>query len=273
MLLAVDVGNTNTVFGVYDLESERLVTTARASSRPDRMPDEWYAILHPALLHANIDPRAISAMILSSVVPGVTHWLAAMGQSRLEVEPVIVSVDLDLGLVVDVDHPQEVGADRLVNAAAARARYGAPAVVIDLGTATNFDVINSSGAYIGGALAPGLVVAADAMVSRAARLFAVELTLPPRAIGRNTVQAIQSGLVLGYLSLIEGMIQRIRRELGTAPTVIATGGYAEIFAAASDLIDVHDPDLTIDGLRLIYQRISAKEREISSTVESPDGAP
>ncbi|MDQ4099830.1 MAG: type III pantothenate kinase [Chloroflexota bacterium] len=272
MLLAVDVGNTNTVFGVYDLEAEMLVTTVRVSSRPDRMPDEWYAILLPALSDARIDPRAISAMILSSVVPGVTRWLAAMGQSRLDVEPVLVSVDLDLGIEVDVDHPREVGADRLVNAAAARARYGAPAVVIDLGTATNFDVVDGNGAYIGGALAPGLIVAADAMVSRAARLFAVELTLPPRAIGRNTVQALQSGLVLGYLSLIEGMIQRIRGELAGTPTVIVTGGYGEIFAASSEMIDVHDPNLTIDGLHLIYQRIIAKEGEIGVSIERADGA-
>ena len=120
-------------------------------------------------------------------------------------------------------------------------------------------MVNKSGAYIGGALAPGLVVAADAMVSRAARLFAVELTLPPQAIGRNTVHAVQSGLVLGYLSLIEGMIERIKRELDGKPTVIVTGGYAEVFAAASPLIDVHDPDLTIDGLRLIYQRVRSQE--------------
>ena len=259
MLLAVDVGNTNTVFGVYDLTDSSLLATARASSRRDRMPDEWYAILIPALMHAGIAPRSITAMILSSVVPGVTRWLAAMGQMRLAVEPVIVNVNLDLGIAVDVDNPHEVGADRLVNAAAARARYGLPAVVIDLGTATNFDVVDRRGAYVGGALAPGLVVAADAMVSRAARLFAVELTLPPHAIGRNTVQAVQSGLVLGYLSLIEGMIERIKRELEGVPTVIVTGGYAEVFAAASSLIDVHDPNLTIDGLCLIYQRISAQE--------------
>lgn len=259
MLLAVDVGNTNTVFGVYDLTDQSLVTTARASSRPDRMPDEWYAILLPALMHAGIDARSITAMILSSVVPGVTRWLAEMGETRLAVAPVVVNVGLDLGVAVDVDHPHEVGADRLVNAAAAFARYGAPAVVIDFGTATNFDVVNKSGAYIGGALAPGLVVAADAMVSRAARLFAVELTLPPHAIGRNTVHAVQSGLVLGYLSLIEGMIERIKRELDGTPTVIVTGGYAEVFAAASPLIDVHDPDLTIDGLRLIYQRVRSQE--------------
>jgi len=259
VLLAVDVGNTNTVFGVYSLVDQSLVATARASSRRDRMPDEWYAILLPVLMHAGIDARSIDAMILSSVVPGVTRWLAAMGESRLGVDPIIVTVDLDLGVAVDVDHPDEVGSDRLVNAAAAFARYGAPAIVIDFGTSTNFDVVNRSGAYIGGALAPGLVVAADAMFSRAARLFAVELVLPPHAIGRNTVQAVQSGLVLGYLSLIEGMIERIERELDGSPTVIVTGGYAEIFAAASPLIDVHDPDLTIDGLRLIHQRLCAQK--------------
>lgn len=259
MLLAVDVGNTNTVFGIYDLGNGSPVATARASSRPDRMPDEWYAILLPALMHAAIDPHTISAMILSSVVPSVTRWLAAMGETRLAVDPVVVSVDLDLGIAIDVDNPHEVGTDRLVNSAAAVARYGTPAIVVDFGTATNFDVINREGAYIGGALAPGLVVAADAMVSRAARLFAVELTPPPHAIARNTVHAVQSGLVLGYLSLIEGMIDRICRELEGKPIVIGTGGYSEVFAQQSARIDIYDPNLTIDGLCLVYQRIRAQE--------------
>ncbi len=259
MLLAVDVGNTNTVFGVYNLGDQALVATVRASSRPDRMPDEWYAILLPALMHAGVEPRALTAMILSSVVPGVTRWLVAMGVTRLSVEPIVVDPSLDLGITIDVDHPAEVGADRLVNSAAALARYGVPAIVIDFGTAINFDVVDRAGAYIGGALAPGLVVAADAMASRAARLFAVELEPPPQAIARNTVHAIQSGLVLGYLSLLEGMIDRIRGELEGKPTVIVTGGYAEMFARLTDRIDVYDPTLTIDGLCLVYRRLRPEE--------------
>lgn len=254
MLLVVDVGNTNTVIGVFALDSSEVVATARMSSRRDRMPDEWYAILAPVLAQSGINPRDISAMVISSVVPNVTRWLSAMGEERLGVTPMIVSVDLDLGIGIDYPNPEEIGPDRLVNSLAAVERFGAPVISIDFGTAINFDVVDNHGNYIGGALAPGLVIALDAMVSRAARLFTVELTRPPHAIGRSTSQAIQSGVVLGYLSMIEGMIVRIRAELDGEPTVIVTGGYGEIFAEASDLIHAFVPNLTIDGLRLVYKR-------------------
>jgi len=259
MLLTVDVGNTNTVFGVYELDTNRLLTTARASSRRDRMPDEWYAILAPVLGASGIDPAGISDMIISSVVPNVTRWLTEMGQERLHVEPIIVGIDLDLGIGIDYPNPSEIGADRLVNSIAAVHKYGYPIISIDFGTAINFDIVNAQGNYVGGALAPGLVVALDAMVSRAARLFSVELTLPKRAIGKSTSSAIQSGVVLGYLSLLEGMITRIKAELEGDPTVIITGGYSEIFAGASPLIDHHEPDLTSDGLRLVYARVRAQK--------------
>lgn len=259
MLLTVDVGNTNTVFGVYELDTNRLLTTARASSRRDRMPDEWYAILAPVLGASGIDPVGISDMIISSVVPNVTRWLTEMGQERLHVEPIIVGIDLDLGIGIDYPNPREIGADRLVNSIAAVHKYGYPIISIDFGTAINFDIVDAQGNYVGGALAPGLVVALDAMVSRAARLFSVELALPERAIGKSTTSAIQSGVVLGYLSLLEGMITRIRAELDGDPTVIITGGYSEIFAGASPLIDHHEPDLTSEGLRLVYARVRAQK--------------
>jgi type III pantothenate kinase len=260
MLLVVDVGNTNTMFGVYDLTSGDLKSTIRAATRRDRMPDEWYAILAPVFASDGIRGADIEAMIISSVVPSVTRWLSVMGEIRLRVTPVIVSVDLDLGLPIDIENPHEVGADRIVNSIAAIHRYGAPVIAIDFGTALNFDVINAEGHYIGGSLAPGLVIALEAMTSRAAKLFSVELTAPPTAIGRNTTHAIQSGLVLGYVSLVEGMIQRISAELGDKPTVVVTGGYAEIIADQSALIDAHAPDLTIDGLRLVYERLKAVQR-------------
>lgn len=258
MLLVVDVGNTNTVFGVYDLQSDALRTTVRAATRRDRMPDEWFAILAPVLASDSIDPRSIEAMVISSVVPSVARWLSAMSQERLRVTPIVVSVDLDLGLPIDMDDPREVGADRLVNSIAAIHRYGAPVIVIDFGTALNFDVVDARGHYVGGSLSPGLVIALDAMTSRAARLFSVDLVPPPRSIGRNTTHAIQSGLVLGYVGLVEGMIQRISAEIDGKPTVVVTGGYAELFASQSLLIDAHDPDLTIDGLRLVYERLKAR---------------
>ena len=256
MLLVVDVGNTNTMFGLYDLQSGDLTSTVRTATRKDRMPDEWYAILAPVFASDRIDMGTIKAMVISSVVPSVTRWLNVMGKKRLHVEPIIVSVDLDLGLPIDIDNPQEVGADRIVNSIAAIHRYGTPVIAIDFGTALNFDVINSEGHYIGGSLAPGLVIALEAMTSRAAKLFSVELTAPPAAIGRNTTHAIQSGLILGYVSLVEGMIRRLSAEIEGTPTVVVTGGYAEIIAAESPLIDVFAPDLTIEGLRLVYERLS-----------------
>jgi type III pantothenate kinase len=260
MLLTVDVGNTNTVFGVFAASSDQPVVTARASSRADRMPDEWYAILAPVLAVSGVSTTDITGMIISSVVPNVTRWLSAMGEERLGVDPIIVGVGLDLGLEIDYDFPAEVGADRLVNSIAAIAEYGAPVIAIDFGTAINFDVVNERGAYIGGSLAPGLVVALDAMTSRAARLFTVELKVPPTAIARNTTQAIQSGVVLGYLSLIEGMIVRIKAELGCNPPVVVTGGYGEIFVDASQMIDHFNPNLTINGLRIVYDRVTRQSQ-------------
>lgn len=258
MLLVVDVGNTNAMFGVYDLATGALRSTVRAATRRDRMPDEWFSILSPVMAMDAVEPADIGAMVISSVVPSVTRWLTAMAQDRFGVEPIIVSAGLDFGLRIDVDSPGEVGADRLVNSLAAFHRYGAPVISIDFGTALNFDVVNKEGAYIGGSLAPGLVIALEAMTSRAARLFSVDLVPPPAAIGRNTTNAIQSGLVLGYVSMVEGMIRRLSDELEGEPDVVVTGGYAELFADQSPLIHHYDPDLTIDGLRLVYERVTGR---------------
>ena len=256
MLLVVDVGNTNTVFGLYAPAVERAVGTWRVSTRRDRMPDEWYAQLVPFFAAARRPLDGLTAVTVSSVVPSVTRWFGEMCRQRLRLEPLVVGVDLDLGLRVLVDQPTEVGPDRLVNSAATFHRYGGPAIAIDFGTSTNFDVVSPQGDYLGGALAPGMNVAFEALAGRAARLFAVELRLPPQAIGTNTVTALQSGVVLGYLAMLEGMIERIRAELGGRATTVVTGGYAEVFATATPLIDHHDPDLTIDGLRLIHRRVT-----------------
>ncbi len=253
MLLVVDVGNTNTVFGLFELDATEVSASARMSTRRDRMPDEWYAILAPVLASAGVDAGQISAMVISSVVPSVTRWLTEMGEQRLGINPLIVGIDLELGIGIDYPQPREIGADRLVNSLAAMTQFGAPLISIDFGTAINFDVVDHNGNYIGGSLAPGLIVALEAMTSRAARLFNVELVMPERAIARSTTEAIQSGVVLGYLSLLEGMIRRITAELTGTPTVIVTGGYSEIFADASDLIDAWEPDLTIQGLRLVWE--------------------
>jgi len=260
MLLVVDVGNTNTVFGLFPVDEPNIVATARMSTRRDRMPDEWYAILAPVLESVHVTPDHLTDMVISSVVPSVTRWLTAMSEERLGIEPMIVTVDLDLGIGIDYPQPREIGADRLVNSLAAYTKYGGPLISIDFGTAINFDVVDVNGNYIGGALAPGLIVALEAMTARAARLFTVDLVTPDRAIARSTTEAIQSGMMLGYLSLIEGMIVRMKAELEGYPTVIVTGGYSEIFANASPMIDHFEPDLTIEGLRLIHQLNRAPQR-------------
>ena len=256
MLLAIDVGNTNTVIGLYDLAGDRRLASWRTSTRADRMPDEWFALLAPLFAAEGREPGAVRAVIVSSGVPSVTLWLGQMARHRLRVEPVFVTVDLDLGFRVLTDNPREVGADRLANTAAAFARYGGPSVVVDFGTATNFDVISAEGDFVGGAIAPGLAISAEALSGRAAQLFTVALTMPDRVIGTNTITNMQAGLVVGYLGLLEGMITRIRGELGTEAPVIVTGGQGELFASASPLITHYDPDLTLDGLNLIYRRVT-----------------
>lgn len=260
MRIVADVGNTNSTFGVYQTGHDKVVATARTSTQHDRMPDEWYAILQPVLKSQGVDLDSIDQMVISSVVPPVTRWLTWLARERFGIEPIIVGAHLDLGMPIAVDNPDEVGADRIVNSLAALRAYGAPVIAIDFGTAVNFDVVDAQGRYVGGSLAPGLVIALEAMTSRAARLFSVDLVPPPHAIGTNTINAIQSGLVLGYISLVEGMITRIKAELGGEPPVVVTGGYAELFARHSEAIDYHDPDLTIDGLRLVAEIVGENSR-------------
>lgn len=261
MLLVADVGNTNSSFGVYSPDSTEPVATVRTATQHDRMPDEWYAILEPVLEMQGTSLQDISAVVLSSVVPPVTRWLRVLAKHRLGVEPIIVSAKLDLGLPIDADNPDEVGADRIVNSLAALEKYGAPVIAVDFGTALNFDVVDIRGHYLGGSLAPGLVIALEAMTSRAARLFSVDLVPPPHAIGTNTIHAIQSGLVLGYISMVEGLIQRLSAEIQGTPKVVVTGGYAELFANNSDIIDAYEPDLTINGLRLVWERVGKNESD------------
>jgi type III pantothenate kinase len=222
------------------------------------MPDEWYAILEPVLEMQGASLQDTTGFVLSSVVPPVTRWLGVLARHRLGIDPIVVSAKLDLGLPIDADHPEEVGADRIVNSLAALAKYGAPVIAVDFGTALNFDVVDHRGHYLGGSLAPGLVIALEAMTSRAAKLFSVDLVPPPHAIGTNTIHAIQSGLVLGYISMVEGLIARLSAEIEGTPKVVVTGGYAELFAKNSDVIDAFDPDLTIDGLRLVWERVGGQ---------------
>jgi type III pantothenate kinase len=272
MLLAVEVGNTNTTFGLF-ADDGALVTSYRLSTERERMPDEWFAMLAALLASDRHSLDEVDGVIISSVVPSVTTWLAEMSHSRLDLDPVVVSGELEIGLGLDVDEPRQLGADRIVDCVATFARYGGPAIIVDLGTATTFDVISSDGTYLGGAIAAGVGTSLKALATNAAQLFNVELQMPERVIGRNTADQLRAGLVAGHLAMVEGMIQRTRAELGAAATVVITGGLAPLFAGRSLLFDHYDPDLTLDGLRIIYERVTGKaeaaERAIPDLVKEP----
>lgn len=260
MLLAIDIGNTNVVVGLF--HGDQILTSWRLATERTRMPDEWWAILSTLADKDQIDLTALHGTILSSVVPRLTPVFVELCQRRLRHEPVIVNSQLDFGIKIEIGDPREVGADRLANTVAAFTRHGGPAVVVDFGTGTNFDVVSAEGSYIGGAIAPGLTLALEALTSRAARLSAVELVVPDHAIGRDTIASVQSGTVLGYIGLIEGLLTRIGRELGTRPYVIATGGLGGVIAPHTSAIDTYEPDLTLVGLRIIFERVS-RNREVS----------
>src|SRR5437868_2999210 len=252
MLLAIDVGNTNTVVGLYD---ETLLADWRMETDSNRMPDEWGAVLITLLGHRSHSLDEIDAAICSSVVPPVTTAIREMVEDYLHIPLLIVEPGIKTGVKVAVDNPREVGADRIVNTLAAHMRYGGPAIVIDFGTATTFDVISPEGDYLGGAIAPGLRISSDALFRLTAQLRRIELVAPRSSIGRNTVHAMQSGVVWGYVSLVEGMVARIKRDMGetgASAKVIGTGGLARLIAANTDCMDIVDDNLTLDGLRIIY---------------------
>jgi type III pantothenate kinase len=257
MLLAVEVGNTNTTFGLFS-DSGELVSSYRLSTERERMPDEWFAMLAALLASDAHSLREVDGAIISSVVPSVTTWLTAMIHERLGLEPVVVSGDLDVGLGLDVDEPKQLGADRIVDCVAVFNRYGGPAIIVDLGTATTFDVIDTDGTYLGGAIAAGVGTSLQALAANAAQLFNVELYMPDRVIGRNTADQLRAGIVAGHLAMVEGMIERTRRELGTDAKVVLTGGLAPLFAGRSPIFDRYDPDLTLSGLRIIHDRVARK---------------
>jgi type III pantothenate kinase len=264
MLLAVEVGNTNPTFGLFAASGE-LTTAYRLSTERERMPDEWFAMLAALLASDSHELSEVDGVIISSVVPSVTTWLVDMTRNRLRVEPVIVSGDLDVGLDLDVDEPKQLGADRIVDCVAAFHRYGGPAIIVDLGTATTLDVIGRNGGYKGGAIAAGVATSLQALAVNAAQLFNVELHMPDAVIGRNTGDQLRSGIVAGHLAMLEGMIERTRAELGFDAQVIVTGGLAPLFAGRSPLFDHVDADLTLHGLRLICDRVQSARGETAAT--------
>lgn len=252
MLLAVDIGNTNIHLGLWDGTSWRL--SWRARTVVNKMPDEYAVLVRNFLGSADVGYGAISGVIISSVVPELTAAFSELVKRYIKQEPIIVSSKTRTEVEIAIDQPEQAGADRIVNSAAVVALYGGgPAIVVDFGTATTFDVISASGQYIGGAIAPGIGVAHDALVNRAAKLHKVDLEPPPSPIGSNTIHAMQSGLFWGYVGLVEGLVRRLRDKLGGDVKVIATGGLAVLFDKHSDSIDMIASELTLDGLRVIYE--------------------
>lgn len=271
MLLAGEVGNSNTMFGLYDLPHAELVASWRLSTDRDRMPDDWFASLS-SLFHAGGYALAeVDAVILSSVVPPVTTALHSLAQDRLGVRPIVVDPTLDLGIRLLVEEPTKLGADRLVDCVAAYAKYGGPAIIIDLGTATTIDAISAIGDFVGGAIATGVATSLKALSANASQLFNIELRLPDHTLGKNTVDQLRIGIVLGHLALLEGLVIRMMQELGeTNIPVILTGGLAPLFVGQSPLFTDHDPELTLDGLRLIYHRLTTKGSSDDSSGRCPD---
>ena len=250
MLLAIDIGNTNIILGMF--EDKELRATWRIATGIHRMADEYAVILLSLLRQQGLDAPDVTEVALCSVVPPLTAVFEELCQQYCHVSPLVVRAGVKTGVRIRMDNPAEVGADRIVDAAAAHHLYGGPVIIVDFGTATTFDTVSREGDYLGGAIAPGLSTAAESLYIQAAMLPRVELTRPERAIGTNTIAAMQSGLVFGYVGLIEGIIARIQQELGEKARVVATGGYAELIAKETSVIDVVNTDLTLIGLRLIY---------------------
>lgn len=253
-LLAVDIGNTNIHLGLW--RDNAWQPFWRARTVVDKMPDEYGVLVRNFLDSAGLEYQAVKGVVIGSVVPPLTYAFTELAQRYIQLEPLLISSATDMGMPIQIDYPEQAGADRLANAAAVVSLHGGgPAIVVDFGTATNFDVISAENAYIGGAIAPGMNLAHDALVSRAARLHKIDLVPPPDAIGRNTIHAMQSGIFWGYVSLIEGLITRIKRSLGTPDVkVIATGGLAPLINEHTDMINQIVPTLTLDGLRVVYER-------------------
>ncbi|MBM3942986.1 MAG: type III pantothenate kinase [SAR202 cluster bacterium] len=251
MLLTVDIGNTNVTIGVF--EGERLATTIRMVTDTRRVMDEYVLLLLNLLKLHDIERQQIDSACICSVVPPLTGVFEEACRTCFNVTPLVVSAGVRTGLPILYDNPRDVGADRIVDAVAALRLYQPPLIVVDLGTATVFDAVSRQGEYLGGAIAPGINLAAEALFLNTSQLRRVELTAPKKAIGHNTVTAIQSGLLLGYASLITGMVQRFKDEIGQDARVIGTGGLVRVIAEEAKVFDAINPDLTLIGLRLIYE--------------------
>jgi type III pantothenate kinase len=267
MLLAVDAGNTNVVFAVHDGAEWR--GRWRVATRDDRTSDEYAVWLLALLQHCGLKPADIDRCVIGTVVPAALYNLRRLAREWFHVEPLIARATVNWGFEIRVDRPQEVGADRLLNALASHHHYKGPLVVIDFGTATTFDVVESDGSYLGGVIAPGINLSIEALHRAAARLPRIGIGRPQAVIGRDTVAAMQSGIYWGYVGLIEGIVSRIRNEYDAPLKVIATGGLAPLFAEGTAVIEKIDPDITLEGLRLLAERNPIPMLQRSSLREPP----
>jgi type III pantothenate kinase len=252
MLLALDIGNTNTVIGVFD--GQTLLTHWRLSTRREGTRDEYAMLIKGLFDFGGLAFQGVSAVIISSVVPPLQGPLEEMARQYAGVEPLVVGPGIKTGMPILYESPREVGADRIVNAVAAFEAYGGPCIVVDFGTATTFDAISTRGEYLGGVICPGIGISSEALFQHAAKLPRVDIARPKVIIGKNTVGSMQSGLYYGYVSLVEGVVARMRAELGGQATVVATGGLAQLLLTESTAVDHVDPLLTLTGLRIIFER-------------------
>ncbi len=260
MLLVIDAGNTNTTLGVYD--GERLVYHWRLTTRPSRTIDEYGVHARNLFEFAKLDFQTITHVCIASVVPPLNFTLKRMAEVYFNHTPLFIDHAIDTGMKIDYQPPSDVGADRIVDGVAARHKYGAPCIVVDFGTATTYNAIDRAGNYRGGVITPGIAISSEALFERAARLPRVEIKRPAQVIGNSTVAAMQSGLFYGYVAAVDGILRRMIDELGsepTAPRIVATGGHASLIAKGSEFIELVDDTLTLDGMRLIHERVTRQE--------------
>jgi type III pantothenate kinase len=265
MLLVIDTGNTNTTLGVFD--REELVAHWRLTTARVRTVDEYGVYARNLFEFAGIDFKAITAVVIASVVPPLNYTLKRMSEVYFNLTPLMIDHTTDMGLEILYNPPSDVGADRLVDAVAAIHKYGAPCIVVDFGTATTFNAIDAKARYLGGVITPGISISSEALFQRAARLPPVEIKRPQTVIGSSTVGSMQSGLYYGFVGLVDGILRRMLEELGTSTRVVATGGLASLIATGSDLIETVDSTLTLEGLRLIYERKQAS----GARIQKPEG--
>jgi len=252
LILVLDVGNTNTVLGVY--EQDALKHHWRIETSRNKTEDEFGMLIKNLFEHVNISFKQIEGIIISSVVPPIMFALERMCSKYFEIKPLVVGPGIKTGLNIKYENPREVGADRIVNAVAGIQDYGSPLIIVDFGTATTYCYVNEEKQYMGGAIAPGINISTEALYSRAAKLPRIEITRPDHIIGKNTVSAMQAGILYGYVGQVEGIVKRMKEQSNKVPKVIATGGLASLIAKESDCIDIVDPFLTLRGLQLIYER-------------------